>query len=112
MKIVPFTSCDSSFFDFQPQKKWPKSWPPFAWDYKLITGFTQAQGDHHPVLEFNDKRKHEKCDDFLKLFHSCYPQLRLPELGRILNKWDIKQLSGFSWPVFFALYHYHQIFLS
>ena len=108
MKLIPSTACNSVFFDFQPQKKWPESWPPFAWDHKLITGFTQ--GGHHLVLEFNDKIMPEKCNYFLKLFHSCYPQLSLPELGRILSKWDIKQLPGFSWSDFFALYHYHQDF--
>lgn len=108
MKLVPPTVCDSGFFDFQPQKKWPENWPPFAWNYKLITGFTQS-GYHH-ALEFNDKEKPGKYDSFLKLFHSCYPQLSLPELGRILNKWDVRQLSGFSWTDFFALYHYHQDF--
>ena len=106
MKLVSPALCDSCSFDFQPQKKWPESWPPFAWDYKLITGFTQS--GHHHVLELNNKGKNGKCDYFLNLFHSCYPQLSLPELGRILNKWDITQLPGFSWPDFLALYHYHQ----
>ena len=106
MKLIPLTSCDFRFFDFQPHKTWPKGWPPFSWNQKLITGFSHC--DHPYALEFNNSEKHEKYEHFSHLFHTCYPQLNLPEFGRILNKWGIKQLPGFSWQNFFALYNYHQ----
>ena len=104
MKLIPLTSCDSTFFNFQPQRQWPESWPPFSWNQKIIAGFTHSC---QYALEFKPENEKDH-KNFLHLFSTCHPQLSLSELGRILNKWDTKQIPGFSWSDFFAGYNYHQ----
>ena len=96
MDLIPHSTC-KKLLDFQPEKPWPKSWPIFAWEKILISGFTYTD---KPVLNF-------KSEDvkFLHLFHSCYPYLNLSEMGRIISQWSNISFLYFSWKDFFLFYN-------
>ena len=95
MDLIPCNTC-KKLLDFQPNKSWPKNWPAFSWEKILISGFTHTD---KPVLNF-------KSEDvkFLHLFHSCYPDLHLSEMGRIISQWNNITFTDFSWKEFFSFY--------
>ncbi len=97
MELLHKSVCERSL-DFQPQKNWPIGWPAYAWDKKLVAGFTSSCDK---ALNF----KAHECD-FLSLFHSCYPELNCLELGRIVTQW--KNPPFVLWSAFFKLYRLHQ----
>ena len=103
MELIKLTSCKRLDFDFKPLKKWPLSWPAFAWENKIIAGFRKK---HPQALNFT-----KKDSDFLSLFYSCYPDLNLMEMARIFHNENFKETfkedKNF-WPNFFTLYDLKQ----
>ncbi|MYE07740.1 MAG: hypothetical protein F4X95_03195, partial [Oligoflexia bacterium] len=99
MNLTSTSECEKSL-DFQPEKSWPNNWPPFAWENKLISGFS-CKNQH--VLNFSSAEV-----NFLHLFHTCHPQLNFSELGRIILKWGDREKPICSWKEFFSLYGFHQ----
>ena len=99
MNLMAYDECEKSF-DFQPNKPWPNNWPSFAWESKLVSGFTNT---NQYVLNFSSKDV-----NFLHLFHTCHSQLSLSELGRIVLGWPNTENSIFLWKDFFSLYGFSQ----
>ena len=106
MNLTSYSECEKTL-DFQPEKPWPSHWPPFAWENKLISGFTPNKSDpnscdNHPILNFSSTDV-----SFLQLFHTCHPQLNLSELGRLILKWSDREKPICSWKEFLPLYGFH-----
>ena len=89
--------CCLQTFNFHPLQVWPLYWPVFAWDKKIISGFSSVQ-----TLAVNFEPDEM---DFLSLFHSCYPRLNLLELGRIIHHCP---KSFFPRKQFLSFYGFHQ----
>ncbi len=99
MNLIAYNDCQKSL-DFQPDTIWPKYWPAFAWENKLVSGFNNK---NQVVLNFTSEDV-----NFLYLFHHCHPQLSLSEMGRILLRWNKTKKPVFSWKEFFSLYKLSQ----
>ena len=89
--------CCLQTLNFHPVQVWPLYWPVFAWDKKVISGFSSVQTS---VVNFEPDEI-----DFLSLFHSCYPRLNLLELGRIIHHCPP---SFFPKKQFLSFYGFHQ----
>ncbi len=97
MILVSKNECCAQTFNFKPVQVWPLCWPAFAWDKKLVSGFSSA---HSLAINFESDKT-----DFLSLFHSCYPRLNLLELGRIIHHCP---KSFFPRKQFLSFYGLHQ----
>lgn len=98
MSLILISQCAKDL-DFQPRKAWPKALPAMAWNYRLLTGFDRDEG---LVFDLN-----ASGDSFIDAFHSCYPELSLPELARFYEI-TVQQKNLIEtqedWQRFFELY--------